>query len=120
MKVIYVADDIDAQLEVAYIDHDDLLRNMVAYGKSVLDPSGRMLEAAGVRYSLGLLDKPAANGRIAETILAEAVQSNADLIVLGAHGRRGFMRAVMGGVAQQIVRQSNKPVLLIRGGPESE
>ncbi len=37
-----------------------------------------------------------------------------DLIVVGTHGRTGLRHAVMGSVAERIVRLSSRPVLCIR------
>ncbi|WER50375.1 universal stress protein [Cupriavidus sp. WKF15] len=81
----------------------------------------RSVEAAGRcghPHAVALLDKPVSKGRLAETILAQADQCNADLIVLGAHGRRGYLRVVVGSVAQAVVHQSRKPVLLVRSPAE--
>ena len=39
----------------------------------------------------------------------------AQLIVCGTHGRRGLARLLMGSDAEEIVRQSSVPVLLVRG-----
>lgn len=47
--------------------------------------------------------------------LVEAVQSShADLLILGTHGRRGFNRLILGSVAEETIRISPIPVLLIR------
>ena len=53
-------------------------------------------------------------GRAAEFIVAQAKKWGADLIVLGTHGRRGVKRLVMGSDAEQVVRTSPVPVLLVR------
>ena len=45
---------------------------------------------------------------------AEAASWPAHLIVLGTHGRRGLRRAVLGSDAEQVVRRSSVPVLLVR------
>jgi nucleotide-binding universal stress UspA family protein len=45
-----------------------------------------------------------------------AVDLKADLIVLGTHGRRGLARALLGSVAEKIVRTAACPVLTVRGG----
>jgi nucleotide-binding universal stress UspA family protein len=47
-------------------------------------------------------------------ILNVAKETNADLIVIGTHGRRGIPRLLMGSVAEQVVRQANRPVLSVR------
>lgn len=51
-----------------------------------------------------------------EQILAVAAEARADLIVLGTHGRRGFAHAMMGSVAERVVRLSPVPVLTVRAG----
>jgi nucleotide-binding universal stress UspA family protein len=38
---------------------------------------------------------------------------NADLVVLGTHGRRGLSHALLGSVAEKVVRTSLRPVLTI-------
>jgi nucleotide-binding universal stress UspA family protein len=44
--------------------------------------------------------------------LAAAVQ--ADLIVVGTHGRKGLARALLGSVAAQVVREANTSVYVVR------
>ena len=46
-------------------------------------------------------------------ILATAEESNADLIILGTHGRTGFDHFISGSVAESVVRKSKCPVLII-------
>jgi nucleotide-binding universal stress UspA family protein len=48
-------------------------------------------------------------------ILASAKEAGADLIVIGTHGRRGLSRALLGSVAEKVVRTAACPVLTIRG-----
>ncbi len=50
-----------------------------------------------------------------EQILAGAAEVHADLIVIGTHGRRGIAHAVLGSVAERVVRLSPVPVLTVRG-----
>jgi nucleotide-binding universal stress UspA family protein len=45
--------------------------------------------------------------------LAAADRVDAELIVLPTHGRSGFERAVLGSTAEQILRHSRRPVLLL-------
>ena len=49
----------------------------------------------------------------ADVILEEARQANADLVVMGAHGRGALYGALLGDVAQDVVRQAPCPVLLV-------
>ena len=41
-------------------------------------------------------------------------EENADLVVMGTHGRSGFNRLLIGSVAERIVRSSSVPVLTVR------
>jgi len=43
-----------------------------------------------------------------------AEEIGADLIVLGTHRRRGLVRALLGSVAERVVRTAHAPVLTIR------
>jgi len=45
--------------------------------------------------------------------VAEAI--DADLIVIGTHGRKGLARALLGSVAENVVRTATRPVLTIHG-----
>jgi nucleotide-binding universal stress UspA family protein len=53
-------------------------------------------------------------GRPADMLVAAAPQRNADLIVLGSHGRRGVHHLLLGSVAEHVVRNSPVPVLVVR------
>jgi nucleotide-binding universal stress UspA family protein len=52
-----------------------------------------------------------------EQILGAAAQAGADLIVMGTHGRRGVAHALLGSVAEKVVRLSTVPVLTVRASP---
>ena len=47
-------------------------------------------------------------------ILRLAGSLPADLIVIGTHGRTGLDRLLMGSVAEQVIRRSNCPVLVVK------
>jgi universal stress protein A len=49
-----------------------------------------------------------------EAILEAADMTDADLIVMGTHGRRGLSRMMMGSVAEDVVRNAPCPVLTVR------
>lgn len=53
-------------------------------------------------------------GNPADEICAVAKDLGVDLIVLGTHGRKGLAHALMGSVAERVVRTSSVPVLTIR------
>ena len=43
-----------------------------------------------------------------------ALKLDAELIVMGSHGRRGLKRMLLGSVAESVVRSATCPVLLVR------
>lgn len=49
-----------------------------------------------------------------EQILEVAKETNADLVVMATHGRRGLPRALIGSVAEKVIRMSDVPVLTYR------
>jgi nucleotide-binding universal stress UspA family protein len=48
-------------------------------------------------------------------IVAAASETKADLVVIGTHGRRGLAHALLGSVAEKVVRAAPCPVLTVRG-----
>lgn len=55
-----------------------------------------------------------ATGDARDAIIATAKRIGADLIVMGTHGRRGLSRALLGSVAETVVRTSPCAVLTLR------
>jgi universal stress protein A len=53
-------------------------------------------------------------GHPGEQIPSLAEDEQADLIVMGTHGRSGVKRLLMGSVAETVVRRANCPVLTLR------
>ena len=92
----------------------------LAYASSVIDHSTKAslkaLDALVERYRgrapfgpprLEVGDARDAIDRVAEDI-------HADLIVIGTHGRRGVSRALLGSIAESVVRTAPCPVLTVR------
>lgn len=67
------------------------------------------LGAREVTESVRLMADPAA------AILEAARETEVDLLVLTTHGRRGVKRAVLGSVAEKVVRHADRPVLVLPG-----
>ncbi|MFB6111884.1 MAG: universal stress protein [Halobacteriaceae archaeon] len=66
-------------------------------------------EAAGVPCDAGVID-----GEPAEAIGTHAGEIDADLIVVGTHGRRGVSRFLLGSVAERVARSAPVSVLIVR------
>jgi nucleotide-binding universal stress UspA family protein len=48
-----------------------------------------------------------------QQIIAAVTERDADMVVMGTHGRRGVARALLGSVAEKVVRLSPVPVLVV-------
>ncbi|MGM5629770.1 universal stress protein [Apibacter raozihei] len=59
-------------------------------------------------------------GTPAEVILSETTQRNADLIVMGSHGRGVIMEAILGSVSKDVIKKSEVPVLIVPPSKFSE
>ena len=53
-------------------------------------------------------------GEPAAEILAAAKRRGAELVVMGTHGRTGLEHALMGSIAERVVRRAHCPVLTVR------
>jgi len=87
---------IDALLANGQVELDRIVdehRNQVSFGEAILR-----------------------NGDARDEVLQVANELHADLIVIGTHGRRGVARALLGSVAEAIVRLAPCPVLTV--GPK--
>lgn len=58
------------------------------------------------------------DGAASIAILEAAKEFDADLISMASHGRTGFRRFLMGSVAEQVLRESHVPVMMV--GPKDE
>jgi nucleotide-binding universal stress UspA family protein len=59
------------------------------------------------------------DGDPGEGIVAAAHSENADLIVVGSHGRSGVSRFLIGSVSDYVVRHAHCPVMVVRGKTEA-
>lgn len=84
----------------AEIDEADLRRQLIA-----LAPQGKSLEPHIVR-----------GGDAAAAIAQTAARLGCDAICIASHGRSGISRALVGSIADKLIRETRKPVLVLRPG----
>ena len=87
-------------------------------GAKILADALAIVQSAGVQADTVLVDRLGAH--LAETVAGQATEWNASLIVVGTHGRKGIGRILMGSGAEQIIRLSTCPVLVIRSDQNPE
>ncbi len=115
LQLIYVVDPTPFA-----VDFEALGRNTGRDRESIENEAQAMLDAAKARALAAgagqvetvLVQRTMA--RISERIIEQAKAWKAELIVIGTHGRRGVGRMLLGSDAEQTVRISPVPVLLVR------
>ena len=95
----------------------DMLGIMRDAGSTILSDALGRAQAAGVAADTQLYDK--LGDRLSEVVADIAQSWNADLVVVGTHGRRGMRRLLLGSGAEQIIRTAPVPVLVIRSPDRS-
>jgi nucleotide-binding universal stress UspA family protein len=75
-----------------------------------------------IEFALRMAEAPAEQqvfshirwGQASSEILALAEEVEADMIIVGTHGRTGLVRLVLGSIAERVVRHATCPVLVMR------
>jgi nucleotide-binding universal stress UspA family protein len=102
--------------ELAYLSgyeySADLLKAARDQGNEVLEGARSMAQSAGVPADAKLVET--AGRRLGELVAEEARSWEADLVVVGTHGRRGMSRILLGSGAEQVLRLAPVPVLAVR------
>ena len=77
----------------------------------MLEYLNRMAESAAL-HQRGCETRVALDYHPAPAVLELAEEKDADLIVLGTHGRSGLRRLILGSVADKVIRGTHRPVLV--------
>ena len=88
------------------------LKAVADAGKELLENHKRQLTEQGITVETKLVETY--GGRIGSVISEEAQKWNADLLVVGTHGRKGIAHFLIGSVAEDVTRTASMPVLLVR------
>jgi nucleotide-binding universal stress UspA family protein len=86
---------------------------LLEQGENVIENAFASMKRAGVQGTPRIAETDLAGDDIAHCILRAATELNADVVVIGTHGRRGFQRLVLGSVAERFLRIAQCPVLMI-------
>ncbi len=77
---------------------------------------GRLAEtarAAGIEAEIMLVESE--QKHVSDMLIEAAAEWQADLLVVGTHGRRGIERYFVGSAAERLVRKAQVSLLLVRG-----
>ncbi len=89
----------------------DIVEEHTKWAKSLLDKLEAELKA---NLDGGTIEKLVLEDFSKSAILEESKRWNADLIILGSHGRRGMNKFLLGSVSQTVAEHSDVPVLIVR------
>lgn len=98
--------------DASLIATPELASRLADASRAALDATLKRLENRGVQVASVLRE-----GVAWEEIQHVAEEIDADVIVIGTHGRRGLARALLGSVAENVIRTTYRPVLTIHGPP---
>ncbi|HXB12931.1 MAG TPA: universal stress protein [Bacteroidia bacterium] len=125
---VEMAQKLDASLIlVSVVDITDLVGNAAVGGvidsaalKVYADEAKSVVDELSKKYPYAKTKKITEEGLPAETILKLAGTYKADVIVMGTHGRKGLGHLLLGSVAENVVRHSLIPVLVIPSKKENK
>jgi len=96
-----------ATLKIVFVD------GVEEISRQIIEVAAAKARNAGLQPESGLLVKLPTE-EIGGVILQEAGSWTADLIVIGTHGRRGLAHALLGSVAERVIRAATVAVLVVR------
>ena len=83
-----------------------------------LDKLLQTVRSAGVEAEIKLVESE--QKHVSDMLIDAAGEWQADLLVVGTHGRRGIERFFVGSVAERLVRKGQTSLLLVRGEEPDE
>ena len=110
VHVLFVSETNYAGPWYYYVLDDVVSEKIMRKGKAIADTTARAMRESGVAE----VDAHHEEGHPGEVITEMAARLDADLIVMGTHGRRGLERALMGSVAREVANTSAVPLLLVK------
>jgi nucleotide-binding universal stress UspA family protein len=114
LRLIHVVDPLlyITGFEVGAVYANEILPGLLAAGEELLRKARDPIEAQGLVVESEVIQS--SGERVARIIVEQTELWNADLVVIGTHGRRGVDRVLMGSDAELVARTSPVPVLLVR------
>ncbi|MBC8751098.1 MULTISPECIES: universal stress protein [Paraburkholderia] len=114
VTAVFVAEHAAQMVDVGIGLIDQQSRSTVSAeaAMATLEDARALFEQRGVRGLTRVLD--AYGEDIAGVLCRIAGECEADLVVMGTHGRHGIGRLLLGSVAEAVLRRTEVPVLLVR------
>lgn len=90
----------------------EIEKNLRSGAQTFLDQAAELARASGLDVETRLVESE--TKQVAEMLAEAAHQWQADLLVVGSHGRRGIERFFVGSVAERLVQKASSSLLLVR------
>lgn len=107
-----------ADMGLMNFDLEKYLTAIRARGHALVSKMAAIASNVGIHYKVELIENTD-HSRISEKILKVVEELEADLLVLGTHGRRGFHWFLIGSIAEDVVHMAKIPILLIRNNEQN-
>lgn len=114
LVIAHVIDNAHVKWDLGSLSTRQITETLIEQGHKLVTEATGKAQQAGVQVTAVTTDDPLAYIDVAAELEKQAQQAGAQLLVLGTHGRRGARRALLGSVAESVVRTSALPVLLVR------
>ena len=113
VKLVHVVNEMLADYTLApSVYYEKVIEAERELGNRTLNNARSFASEHGVQGQTELIETIGAR---ASTVIVEAAKRwDADLIVIGTHGRRGVQRLALGSDAELVVRSAPIPVLMVR------
>lgn len=114
LRLIHVVDELSFAFAVDSYGYyaGELLDLLKKDGAEILEKGLATVKAQGIPVDTVLYENLAKT--VHQRVTEEAEAWEADLIVIGTHGRRGVRRMVIGSSAEAVLREATVPVLMVR------
>jgi nucleotide-binding universal stress UspA family protein len=117
LRIVHAIESIE-HLAMAFsggypVDMTEFMEAQRQEGQRLLTEAQTRAHSAKIDSEIALLEGKNAMDRTARLVVKEAKKWDADLIVIGSHGKTGLDRLVLGSVAESVIRTAQRPVLMI-------
>lgn len=107
--VLHVIDVVSGLYVDGYLDYRETRENQEKRAEALLSDTADLAKSHGRDVTTETVV-----GQPATSIVEAAEDMDADLIVIGSHGRSGVSRILLGSVAETVIRRAPVPVTVVR------